>query len=145
MAGDGAGTCVVAGKGQRQVAVVVREQRAQVLRSRHDVLSRIECVGNAEFGRKRRHQLHQTLRTGARHRGGVEGRFRSNHRTDEFCIELVLVGGFLDQIVVRVLRRQSEGDGGPDSRNQRPGDVHVRVWRRATGWMCDVVTCMRDE
>src|SRR6478752_506074 len=46
---DVAGTCVVAGQRQIQIALVEVQQALQITHAAHDVFARIKCVGDADF------------------------------------------------------------------------------------------------
>ena len=90
---NGARSGVIAGYGKIEISVVAVEQPAQVAGSAEDVLPGIERVQNTQLFCDCWHELHEPLRTGARHRQGVERRLRTDNGSNQIRIEAIEIGG----------------------------------------------------
>ena len=85
------------------------EEIAQITRTRVDVRGRVERILHVVALHRRRHELHEALRTAPRNGVGVIVRLHLDHRVEDFGVHAVPVGGGKHQAGIRPARRVRTG------------------------------------
>ncbi len=92
---------IIGGERQRNIALVMIDEPAQVLHAPHQIGKRIVRIGDAQHGGGFRHQLHKSHGTGGRCGGRGEARLLRDDRTDEFRVEAEPRRVFIDPTLNR--------------------------------------------
>src|SRR5262249_9426239 len=102
----GAFAGIIRRQSEIDISVEHLQESSQVSRSGVDIFDRVVDVPHAEFGRRRRHQLHQSARPDPRYGSMIESRLFAHHKIDQRRIKAVLAAAGSYQLVKPLMPRR---------------------------------------